>query len=1035
MPRIVLMCGQQTREVFEVANGTSLHNVMKRRNPETGNWPVPTICIFGGQPVLREDWKRILLRGDDVAVFAELPMGGGGGGSNPMQIVFMAAVIVASILVPYSAPFTTGALAGYGAAAGAAIAIAGSIASSLIFANRPSGQLGAFDAAQASPTYGINGSSNQARLYEPVPKGFGRMRIVPDLVAKKWAQYIGNEMYLYQAFGCGRETYLQEELAFGGVTFWRDGKIIESAYTSESGDQYVNKINAQLVAVADGGGWYGPYSATGDISLTLNATVDFPDGLCTYIFTGVDPETGQPLWSPGSATASLTAEYREKGSTDWLPLASQKVTKATTQAFSLLLSGKAEEYGEYEIRVRNTSVIPDTVSYYDPDTSQTYTTNTRKKAVLNNASSTGPSINVQIVEPGGTVTLFPDNVETSPNVASQELLAPNAEGHDWIGPFVTNAPGTKTDNLLFNFVFPQGLGRYDDKGRLKSYSVSLEIQYREVDDNDNPLSDWSTLRAVTYTAGTLTAQRKTESCTVAAGRYQARVRRTSNKRTDNKAVETIQWEAMTAMIPGSLTYGQTVIAVKIKATNVLSQNAADNFTVMQTAKLPLYDRVTKTWSAPQPTRSFAAAVSYVCKDKYGGGLVDRQIDLDTLWRIDEELEAKNWHYDAWIDGPYKVWGLLIEMCTAMRVVPRPGPVLSFIVDKSGRPVRHVFTPRDIVRGSFVPTWNTFKENTPDDVLVSYLDEELNYQRQDVRAKLPESESRKTASQNFLGITNRDHAHKIGLFMAACNRWRRLGCEFETEGVGRTLNLGDVISITHPRFRGTASGTLIAWDEATLTLRLSSSATVDGGIVPYMSLTRPDGTPWGPVKLLWVDGTRVRFDPEDYTALILQGFESPFSWLTAGEDRMPTVWTFQQGREFAERYIITGIIAQTLYRYRITCINDSDMVDSYDGMPTPPRGYRGNLPDLNTLPEPPNLQASLTDTEVEMLLSASWSEVAGATGYEVQSSTDGIDWVRYGQVNAPSVQFPVSDDTTWVRVATVRGYDQSSWSVWQGGEAA
>lgn len=1024
MPQVVLMCGQEVRERFSVADGTAIQEVMLARNPATGNWPAPTICIFGGQPLKRDAWMLTFLRGDDVAVFAELPMGGGGG-SNPLQVIFTIAIIAAMIMVPQMQVFAVGgALAGWGPAAAAGIGLVGSLVSGLLF-SKPSGQIGAQSAAQASPTYSINGSSNQARLYQPVPELFGKMRIVPDLVADKWAQYIDNEMYLYQVFGCGRGSYVPHEMSFGDVVFWRDGRIIESAYTSESGEEYINAINADLVAVADGGGWYGPYDATDSSAATLNLTIDFPQGLCAFT-ASTNAETGELVWLPAEATASFVAEYREKGTAGWQHLDSQSVTKATTQAFSLPLSGKAPGFDVWEVRIRNTSVIPD--NSFGPGPYNPPSTPNRKQAILTNVSSIGPSISVQFVESGGTVTLFPDNVDTSPNVASQELIAPNDEGHDWIGPFVTNAPGTRTDTILYSFVFPSGLGRYDSKGKLKSYSVTFEIQYRTVDDNDNPLSGWRTLRKKTYTAGTMTAQRNTESCSVQPGRYQTRVRRTSDKRTDNKAIETLQWESMTAMIPGSLHYDQTTVAVKIKATNVLSQSAADSFAIVQTRKLPLYDRISGTWSEAQPTRSFAAALSHVCKASYGGRLTDKQIDLDALWRIDEELAAMDWHYDAWVDGAYTVWTLVLEMCNSVRVVPRPaGTVLSFIMDKAGRPVRHVFTPHDIVRGSFIPTWNTFEENTPDDVTVSYLDETADYMQREVRAVLPESESRSPVGQNYLGIVNRDHAHKMGLFRAACNRWRRMGCEFDTEGMGRLLNLGDVISITHPRFRNTLSGTLAGWDEKALTLQLSSKVTITEDIVPYMSLSRPDGSVWGPVKLLWVDCDLVRFDPADYAALLLQGFESPFSWLTVGEDRLPTVWTFQQGREFTRRYIITGITPQSVYRYHITCINDSDKVDSYD-IPTPPWEFRSNLPIQDTIPAPPNLQVTLTEAPLEDSLSATWSEVHGATGYEVQTSADGVTWVRYGQVNTSSVQFAVSDDVSWLRVATARGYDLSSWVV-------
>lgn len=1054
MPRVVLMCGQKVREVFDVAEGVTLQEVMLERNPETGNWARPTLCIFGSEPVLRAQWPSVALLGDDIAVFAELPMGGGGGGSNPLQTIFTVAIMAVAIYAPYAgwaAGWATQTVAGLttltwkGMMLSAGIMMAGSIISSMVF-SQPAGQIGAAKAEQASPTYSLNGSGNAARLNQPEPEGFGKMRIVPDIIADQWAQYIGNEMYLYQVFGCGRGLYEHHELSFGDVVFWRDGRIVESAYSTESGDQYTKRIDKELVAVESGGTWAGAYRAVGvgENARTLNITLNFPAGLTTYELLGHTQNSDggyTPQWGRLPASVKVEIDYREIDSdgtalSEWSLLASKTVTEAKRGKFTVLVSGKAPSYGQYEIRARNVSEILPTVTGEVKEESGNgyityrYSTDPIQKVRLDNVSSVSVPVYIQFVESGNAVTLFPDNVEASSSVASQELLAPNDENFAVIGPFYTNSPGTTVDEILLSYIAPSGIGQYNDSGSLVDYSVSLEAQIRRVDDNGAALSGWSVLRTTTLTAGTLTAQRMTETCPVAPGRYQVQVRRTSDKRTDNKAVEKILWESMIAVIPGSLAYGQAAVAIKLKATNTLSQNAANNFKVLQTRKLPLYDRERRTWSEPQPSRSFAAAMSHIVKSRWGGNLVDRQIDLDGLWRIGEELEARGWHFDAWVDGAYTVWQLVTEMCEAYRVVPRAaGSVLSFVMDKAGRPVKHVFTSYDIVRGSFSPTWNTFSEDTPDDVLVSYLDESVGYVQRDVRAKLPESESRKTASQTYLGVCNRDHAHKIGVFKAACNRWRRLGCEFETEGVGRNLNLGDVISVTHPRFRNTLAGTLETWNESALVLKLDRSIAGDEDTTPYMSLTRPDGTPWGPVRLLWVDDDMVRFDPRDYAALIMQGAESPFSWLTVGNDRMPTVWTLQAGRDFTRRYVITGITPQSLYRYKISCINDDDRIDSYDDMPTPPWEYRSNLPALMELPPPQNLQVIVTPSSSGRLLSASWSEAQGATAYEIQYGADGINWTRYGQVNVSSVNLQFGEGAIWLRVATVRGLEQSGWTIW------
>lgn len=173
----------------------------------------------------------------------------------------------------------------------------------------------------------------------------------------------------------------------------------------------------------------------------------------------------------------------------------------------------------------------------------------------------------------------------------------------------------------------------------------------------------------------------------------------------------------------------------------------------------------------------------------------------------------------------------------------------------------------------------------------------------------------------------------------------------------------------------------------------------------------------------------RFDPADYAALIMQGHGSPFEWLTTGADRVPTVWTLLDGRDFTRRYIIAGIVPQSLYRYKISCINDDPRVDSYDDMETPPWEYRGQLSTETGLTAPENLRVSVMTTDLQKIVQALWDEVTGATGYEVQFGADGVNWTRYGQVNTSSVTLTLGMGSVWLRVAAVRGFEQSGWSIW------
>lgn len=1069
MPRVVITCGNKRKREIEVADGESLLDVMLRENPETGNWPAPTVCVYQGKPLMRKHWESTRLTGDAVAVFAELPMGGGGGGggSNPMRMILQVVVIAVAAALTWWAGGTGGAAAAsamgitqgalqFGAAiVSAVIMIGGNMLIGALFPpsmpSLPSGQMGAYHNEQASPTYNVNGSGNMARLGQPEPEGFGRMKITPDKIATEWAEYIDNEYFLYQVFGRGRGSYEVEALAFGDVVFWRNGHFVDSAYTPAAAG--TEKKTALNVPLAYDGGWCAPVAAVpgGMTTAMLHVNMAFPDGIgwtetipgkkewvnsppapgsgITILETIGDYESGYQYHIqhpatvvPHPATVGYVVEYQEIAGDGapvggWLPLGSGQKSGTSTAAQSAVLSLTLPHFMGVQLRAKNTSPAPLT-----------------QRVMLDSAVAFLPQVEVQLFEAGEKVTLFPDNVEAVSGVASQELLAPNADG-DWIGPFPLNSPGTQITKAQIDLILPRGMGRYNDHGGLYAISASVEFQYREIDDLGNGIGPWAVCLTHTFAHGTLTAIRRTFDLEFSGGRYEIKGRRTSDSTgSDGRTMDVIQWESAKAFLPGSLTYGQAGVAVKIKASNSLSQNAASNFTVIQTRKLPLYDLTTKTWTAPQPTRSYAAAISHIIKAEYGGNRKDKHIDLDALWGVIQPvLTQRGWNFDCWIDGPYNVWQLVLELSQAYLVVPRlHGSVISFVLDRPDRPVRHEFTPYNIVRGSFQPTWGTYSDQSPDDVQVAYLDEDAGFASRDVRAVLPESEGRKSAQKNYLGIVNRNHAHKIGMAYAARNRYRRLSWEFETEGMGRILNVGDVVTLNHPRLRDTAYGQVRGWSEESLTLLTTGALKVqDATLDLYVTLTMRDGRPWGPCRLAgWTDGS-LTLDAEDYALLITQGQGSPFDWLTGGSDRQATVWTVQTAREHKRRVIITGVIPSSLCRYKITCINDDSRVDDWLDAPTPPWEFRTPLPEAVTLDAPEALRAHMGGTAEAPVMTVSWLPVRGAQSYALELSADGLTWrsVATVAVNVWTGSVPAGE--IWVRVRARRQDVQGPWAQWQG----
>lgn len=885
MPRIVFTAGTRTVREMDVAEGVTPYEVMVSAHPETQNFPVPTVSVYEGKPLLRERWKDVCLRAGDVLIFAELAMGGGGGGggSNPISLIL--GIVVMAVAV-WAAPFIAGALGFAGNTFVGAIAsgVLGSVGmlgvNALVGAlspppSVPQAQGIASRNETVSPTYSIQDRTNKARLYQPEPEGFGAGEIIPDRVAQSWSQYIGNEHYFHAVYGTGRGEYAVKELRFGDTVFWRDGSIVDTSYSN---------------------------------------------------------------------------------------------------------------------------------------------------------------VELQFVPEGGTVTLFPDNVEQSTEVANQELKAPNAGGTR-IGPYSVNPPGTKTNRILLSTSLPRGLWKMDPWGNYASHSLSYKFMYRQIDDFGNGIGSWATLLETGHTLNTRQSQRFTHECNVADARYEAYGVCTSESLNDGKSGEELRWEGMVAMLPGTLTYGQSCIAMRIKADNVLSQQASQQFSVLQTRKLPLWQN--GAWTAPQETQSFAAAVSWACKSRLGGELTDRQIDLEALWGLDPIFKQRGWTFNYWLDGGALMWPMIIEWCSAVQVIPRlVGTMISFVLEGPDRPVRCDITPYHIVRGTFSPSWATHTDDTPDDVIIEYIDPDAGYAQRDVRAKLPDSESRQPSRRRIPYVGSRKQAHDIGVYVAACNRWRRISCSFEVEGMGRLLCVGDVVTVKHPRLRNAHCAAVFGYDAGELRIDAEADIAPPEMSAPdaeglYLGFSMPNGYPWGPCRVARIEGGSMWLDPADYATVLEQSHRELFSRLRVVQDGgVPTVWTLYTSRQFSRRMLVQSVKASSLYRFAVKCVNDDARVYGYE-IPVPPWDHRGQLPAPPEITAPQSLRVSIGGTEAAPLLMASWLTVPGAQYYVVEYSTDGANWTAAGRPLVNAVDIAATPGAAHVRVATLGGMAQSPWAAWTG----
>ncbi len=191
-PHPITAEGHETRWV-PVAPGTTvaqlLHAELRAADPDS-------VVLVDGQFLDREDWHRTPLR-DGAIVTVRAAAADGDFFRSVLQI----AVIAASVFVPGALGLSG--LAAAGVSAG--ISIAGGLIVNAIAPIRPPDLSagGAGGAVQADPVFSLVGGTNRARLYEPLPLLLGQHRVFPDLAAKEYVEFEGDDQYLFGIYHFG----------------------------------------------------------------------------------------------------------------------------------------------------------------------------------------------------------------------------------------------------------------------------------------------------------------------------------------------------------------------------------------------------------------------------------------------------------------------------------------------------------------------------------------------------------------------------------------------------------------------------------------------------------------------------------------------------------------------------------------------------------------------------------------------------------------------------------------------------------------
>lgn len=496
-------------------------------------------------------------------------------------------------------------------------------------------------------------------------------------------------------------------------------------------------------------------------------------------------------------------------------------------------------------------------------------------------------IDYELVPPGGDVTLFPSSVAVNTEVEGLEIVVPDpVDGPVPVGPFVAVPSGATATELIFDFVFPRGL--FSQPSGVAETSVTWEVEAQLLDDAGNAIGFWQTLEAITETRATTSPVRLTRRYPVERGRYRTRVTRTSASTvTGTGAQDGLVWLALKAKRADAPTYPDvTALALRVRA-DAASTRSLQEWYVRSTRVLPFFgaDGVLSR----EPTEAIDAAALDICTASYGLGLTEDQVDLPQLRALAATWAARGDVCCTAIERDVSAWEALELVLSAGRTKPEfIGATVTFVRDEA-RPASRLITPADMVRGSFEVERLHYRRDAPNTVVMRYRDRQGAMRTVECQPEgVTEAQPATIIDQVMVDAAQ---VWREGIYRAASNFYRRRYASWVMLGGGKSLIRGQVLDVSHPRPRyGTPARLLsVAWPEVTLT----GPHGLGNGAPGWLWLTRPDGSPWGPVRVRGVNGqpAALRIDAGDFDAILgssggIGYAPDPRDWMVAEADPYP-----------------------------------------------------------------------------------------------------------------------------------------------------
>lgn len=638
-------------------------------------------------------------------------------------------------------------------------------------------------------------------------------------------------------------------------------------------------------------------------------------------------------------------------------------------------------------------------------------------------------ISYEVIQPHGQCALFPTNVVTASQVAGQTLTV-----GEFIGPFPATDPGVFCNTIGVDIVMPKGMFYANDEGGLDAVSITVLIEAGPIDMYGVATGPYVVLGSETWTMATNTPQRFSRRYSVASGRYQVRATRLNAENTDARYGHSVMWGSLRAYMPDTTDFGNvTLIAMRMLASNNLSQQSSRKISVLSTRMIPVWNGT--TWSANTPSRSIAWALADALRDtEYGAGVADVRLPLEDLRTLENTVwSVRGDHFDARFDNFISMFEALSQIANAGRSkFFTQGGFCRIARDGNATVPVAMFSERNIKKGSFSIDYLLPTDDTADIIEMSYFDDQV-WASRTVKSDYAGATGTKVGKKDLFGVTGRAQAYRDAMYLAATNHLRRRVIKFNTEMDGFIPSPLDLIAVQHSMPGWSQQCEAVRYEDQYR--RLTVNELLDWGTGQhFVGLRKLDGSMSGPhlVSRGLADNIIIFDNPVDYTpigSIITETVVEEPAVDMSGVERTHII--FGESPNTIQYAKVINVQPVGMYEVSIEAVAEDSAVHVADaGVVTPPVITSSLVRDYGS-PVISELQVVVGGTIVGPEVSLAWRPAAGAEYYVVDQSSDGNTWSRLLSTVTASARAIVSPGLVYLRVAGVRGVDIGPYLEWTG----